>query len=71
MGDVAKDILDALAKAGLRDYFSGLAPSHQREYLKWIEEAKKAETRRRRMARALTMMAEKNRQKRAPAGTKS
>ena len=36
--------------------FAALPPSHQREYVKWIEEAKKIETRQRRAAKAAKMM---------------
>ncbi len=32
-----------------RGRFDALPPSHQREYMKWIEEAKKPETRQRRI----------------------
>lgn len=35
-----------------------LAPSHIKEYLTWIEEAKKPETRTRRIAQAITMLAD-------------
>lgn len=33
-----------------------LPPSHQREYLKWIEEAKRADTRARRIAQTITRL---------------
>ena len=36
--------------------FVALPPSHQREYLKWIAEAKKPETRRRRVEKAVQMV---------------
>ena len=36
--------------------FTTLPPSHQKEYLRWIGEARRAETRRRRAARAVEMM---------------
>lgn len=49
----------ALKKGGLSEYFSRLAPSHRKEYLKWIIEAKKPETRAARIAKALKMLAEK------------
>ena len=35
-----------------------LPPSHKREYLSWITEAKRAETRRTRIAKAITMLVE-------------
>lgn len=36
--------------------FDNLSPSHQREYIKWVEEAKKAETRARRIQKMLEML---------------
>ena len=45
---------DAKAKAG----FDGLAYSHRKEYARWIGEAKKEETRERRVAKALEMLRE-------------
>jgi uncharacterized protein YdeI (YjbR/CyaY-like superfamily) len=50
MMDVPPDIRDALAKhAEARRVFDKLPPSHRREYLRWIEEAKKPETRSKRI----------------------
>jgi len=37
--------------------FQAFAPSHRREYIEWIAEAKKDETRKRRLATAITWMA--------------
>jgi uncharacterized protein YdeI (YjbR/CyaY-like superfamily) len=39
--------------------FQALPPSHQREYVRWIDEAKKDETRRRRGQKAVTMLLKK------------
>jgi uncharacterized protein YdeI (YjbR/CyaY-like superfamily) len=36
--------------------FAALPPSHQRQYVKWIEEAKKPQTRQRRLAKAAQMV---------------
>jgi hypothetical protein len=41
-----------------RRYFDGLSFSHKREYVAWIEEAKKAETRQRRIVKAVAMLHE-------------
>ena len=41
--------------------FAALPPSHRNEYLRWISEAKRAETRRRRATRAAEMMVDKHR----------
>ena len=40
--------------------FAALPPSHRHEYLRWIGEAKRAETRRRRATKAAEMMVEKH-----------
>ena len=45
---------DRKARAG----FDALSPSHKREYLEWITEAKADETRARRLAQAIAWMAE-------------
>jgi uncharacterized protein YdeI (YjbR/CyaY-like superfamily) len=37
--------------------FDALPPSHQREYVQWIAEAKRAETRAARAAKAVAMLA--------------
>ena len=39
----------ALADASLTDVFAALSLGHRREYINWIEEAKKVETRKRRI----------------------
>jgi uncharacterized protein YdeI (YjbR/CyaY-like superfamily) len=53
------DFASALAKLqGARDKFDALAPSHRREYLEWITEAKRPETRAKRIAEAGEWIAE-------------
>jgi uncharacterized protein YdeI (YjbR/CyaY-like superfamily) len=42
-----------------KDVFDNFSPSHKREYLEWIVEAKTEETRNKRMAAAIKMMTEK------------
>lgn len=44
--------------ARARAAFEGFSPSHRREYVEWIEEAKREETRRRRLRTAIEWMAE-------------
>lgn len=52
------DLRKALAKnSRARAAFEGFSPSHRREYVEWIEEAKRAETRTRRLATAIEWMA--------------
>ena len=50
-------IEDALREHGAAwEHFSRLAPSHRREYVGWIDSAKKEETRRRRLAEAVSRL---------------
>ena len=51
-----KDKKEALAKAGLLEIFLNLQSSHQREYHKWINEAKKPGTRASRIAKMIEML---------------
>ena len=45
------DVIEALrANPAALCIFEGLPPSHRNEYLKWIDEAKRGETRQRRIA---------------------
>jgi uncharacterized protein YdeI (YjbR/CyaY-like superfamily) len=53
-----RDFAAALAKdARAFGTFKGLAPSHKREYIEWITEAKRPETRSRRIATSLEWLA--------------
>ena len=48
---LASDIAEALrSNTAALSSFEGLPPSHKREYLNWIDEAKRDETRKRRIA---------------------
>jgi uncharacterized protein YdeI (YjbR/CyaY-like superfamily) len=44
----------------LAERFAALPPSHRREYVRWIESAKKPATEAARVERALTMIAGRN-----------
>jgi uncharacterized protein YdeI (YjbR/CyaY-like superfamily) len=66
-----QDILDALAAAGLADFFSGCTGPHQNEYLKWISEAKKPETRQARIAKSVQMLSAKRMEEERRAKRKS
>ena len=48
--DVPEDLATALREAGARGAFDAMSYSHQREYVQWIDEAKRPETRARRIA---------------------
>lgn len=53
------DLAAALKKSkSARATFEAFSPSHQREYNEWIEEAKRPETRQRRVEQAIEMLAE-------------
>jgi len=57
--ELPAELAAALAgDAGARAFFSALAPSHQREYVDWIGEAKRPETRAKRLAQTLQWLAE-------------
>lgn len=58
--EMPEDVAQALQAAGLLEQFTALPPSHQREYLKWITEAKRPETRAQRIAKTCTMLAAKS-----------
>ena len=52
-----KDLVVALTAApAARATFFALPPSHRREYLEWINEAKRSETRRRRIKKTIEML---------------
>jgi len=54
-----EDFAAALKKnAKARQTFDGFSPSHRREYLEWITEAKREETRKERITKTLRLLAE-------------
>lgn len=55
--EVAADIRAALEAAGLWERFGGLAYSHRKEFVAWVEQAKRPETRARRIAGTCEMLA--------------
>ncbi|MGN3973346.1 YdeI/OmpD-associated family protein [Tsuneonella sp. SYSU-LHT278] len=52
------DDLGAALSPAARANLEGLAPSHRREYLEWIDDAKRPETRAKRIAQAAEWLAE-------------
>ena len=52
--EVAADLRSALDEARASTPFAALSYSHQREYVEWIEEAKRPATRERRIAQTVT-----------------
>lgn len=59
------DLQDALLNAKLADFFADCTPAHRREYMKWIDEAKRPETRRDRIAKTVDMIGKKQAQESA------
>jgi Bacteriocin-protection, YdeI or OmpD-Associated/Domain of unknown function (DUF1905) len=56
--EVPGDLATALAGARMRETFDGLSYTHRKEYVSWIEEARREETRRTRVVRAVDMLKE-------------
>ena len=54
--EVPADLASALDATGLRDRWDALSYSHQREHVEAIEEAKRPQTRARRIAKAVEML---------------
>jgi uncharacterized protein YdeI (YjbR/CyaY-like superfamily) len=59
MTDIPKEFADALKENGLDEFFLGCTGPHRREYLKWITEAKRPETRKQRIQKAMKMLSDK------------
>jgi uncharacterized protein YdeI (YjbR/CyaY-like superfamily) len=57
--DPPADLAEALRAAQESDAFARLAPSHQKEYVMWLEDAKRPETRERRLAKIVDVLREK------------
>ena len=54
--EVPEAFAAALSEAGLRDRFDGFSYTHRKEYVRWIEEAKREETRERRLVKAIELL---------------
>ena len=54
--DGTVDLAEALAEAGLTTTFAALAPSHRKEFVRWVSEAKREQTRADRVSRTLVMV---------------
>lgn len=59
--EVPADLMQALkSEPEAKTFFEKLAYTHQKEYVNWIEEAKKNETRQRRVTKTIEMLKQKN-----------
>jgi hypothetical protein len=56
--EVPADLAEALGDSPARAFFDGLAVSYRKEWVRWIEDAKKAETRRARVTKAVDGLSE-------------
>jgi uncharacterized protein YdeI (YjbR/CyaY-like superfamily) len=59
MREIPDDIAKALKENGLAEFFEDCTDSHRREYLKWIGEAKRPETREARIKKAMALISAK------------
>ncbi len=57
---IAQDVKQALQATGLWELFEKLAYTHRKEYVQWIEDAKKPETRTRRIDKMCEMLTQKH-----------
>jgi Bacteriocin-protection, YdeI or OmpD-Associated/Domain of unknown function (DUF1905) len=55
---VPEDLAIALADAGVRETFDRLSYTHRKEYVDWVEEAKREETRNTRVGRTVELLGE-------------
>ena len=54
--EVPAQFENLMAREGLLPFFSGLSYTHRKEYCRWIAEAKKEETRLKRLGKAIEML---------------
>lgn len=59
MALIPPDLCQALQHANLAAYFNDCTASHRREYLQWIEAAKRPATRAVRVSKTVAMLAER------------
>ena len=57
---VPQDLADALKKFGFNDFFDKMSVTHQKEYVRAVEDAKKPETRLRKIEKTIRVLAAKN-----------
>jgi uncharacterized protein YdeI (YjbR/CyaY-like superfamily) len=70
MKSIPEDFVTALEAAGLGHFFVDCTNAHQNEYLKWIGEAKRPETRQARITKAVKMLSDKCAEEKARAKKK-
>ena len=68
--NVPEDFAQAVDTSRLTEFFAECTDAHRREYLKWIAEAKRPETRAARIQQAIQMLAAKRAEEEARARRK-
>jgi uncharacterized protein YdeI (YjbR/CyaY-like superfamily) len=68
MSSLPEDLVAALRSAGLTAFFADCTSAHRREYLRWISEAKRPETRQNRIREALRRLSQKKTEEEAKSG---
>jgi uncharacterized protein YdeI (YjbR/CyaY-like superfamily) len=59
MSDIPKELFAAFKESDLDDFFSNCTDAHRKEYIKWVEEAKRLETIKQRISKAVKMILDK------------
>lgn len=54
--EIPEDLMILLRNENLQNYFQNLAYTHRKEFVRWIESAKKIETRNKRLQKAIEML---------------
>ena len=54
--EVPPDLLEAMRSGEVLEFFEGLSYTHRKEYCRWITDAKKEDTRVKRVAKAIEML---------------
>lgn len=57
--EIPQDLLEAMLAVDVKPFFDSLSFTHQKEYVQWIFDAKKEETRQNRLLKAIEMMQNK------------
>jgi uncharacterized protein YdeI (YjbR/CyaY-like superfamily) len=62
--DLPRDVANAIeAEPQAKAFFEEIAPFYRKNYLRWIEEAKRPETRAKRIAEVVNLLKERRRQR--------
>jgi len=68
MDSIPDDIAAVLKRAGLTAFFADCTEAHRREYLKWIGEAKRPETRKARLQETVRRLTRRKQEEESKSG---